>query len=68
MEQKLAEFFRTECDYTSLLHEIILAQAQMLNIHEKMAMLPNSEQPATDHITDLFFLLGKLMPALNPDK
>lgn len=68
MEKKLADFFRTECDYTLLLQEIIAAQAQLLNVYEKMAMLPESEQPATNYITDVLFLLGKLMPILEPEK
>lgn len=66
--EKLTEFFRTECDYTSLLEQIIAAQSQLLFVQEKIDLLPEHEQPATDHITDLFFTLGRLVPLLNPAK
>lgn len=66
--EKLAEFFRTECDYTSLVEEIMAAQTQMLNIHEKISQMPEVEQPGTNYITDLFFTLGQLVPLLRPSE
>lgn len=66
--KKIAEFFRTECDYTTLMEDAALAQAQLLCVFEKIADLPAGEQPATNHITDFLTESLHLIRLLRPEE
>lgn len=68
INEKVAEFFRNEVDYTTLMEDAALAQAQLVFMIEKLSALPEGEQPATNHISDFLIESLHLIRLLRPEE
>lgn len=62
----IKKYFKSECDYKSLLEETVAAQAQLLDVYECLGKLPEDERPGVQRITDFMMLVAELLPTLRP--
>lgn len=63
---EIKKYFKSECDYKSLLEEMVAAQAQLLDVYECLGKLPEDERPCVGRITDFMYLTAQLLPTLRP--